>query len=83
MVRHAIIKQRINKEAWELKEFTANQLMDKLNNYPNMHGRNKTSRQVTIQRLTNLLYMNPNIKFIPNFPNCKKAGIYKWIGDEE
>ena len=82
MVRNKLIKQRINKEAWDLKKFTANQLLDKVNNYPNMHGRKKTSRQVTIQRLTNILYMNPNVEYIPD-DNRKKAGMWKWIGDDE
>ena len=82
-MRNKLIKQRINKEAWELKEFSANQLMNKLNDYPNMHGRGKTSRIVSIQRLTNLLYMNPNIKYIPDERNCKRVGMWEWIGDEE
>ena len=84
MVRHKILKKRINLEAWKLKEFTSNQLLEVLNNYTNMDGRNRTKHlQVTIQRLCNLLKQNKNVKFIPDINNAKRAGIWKWIGDEE
>ena len=62
MVRHKILKKRINLEAWKLKEFTSNQLLEVLNNYTNMDGRNRTKHlQVTIQRLCNLLKQNKNV----------------------
>jgi|TARA_R100000152_G_C6737627_1_gene161642 dihydroxyacetone kinase-like predicted kinase len=81
MVRHKIVKQRINKEAWELKKFTANELLNKLNSYPNMDGRNRTNLQLTVHRLANFLKANPNIKYIPNEENVKRAGMWEWIGD--
>mgnify|MGYP003151784857 CR=1 FL=1 len=83
MVRHAILKQRINKVAWELKEFTANEVLHVLNNYPNMHGYGKTSVQVSIQRVANLLRGNKNVQYIPNIPKSKRSGKWKWVGDEE
>jgi|13_taG_2_1085334.scaffolds.fasta_scaffold39509_2 hypothetical protein len=83
MGRKVLIKKRINLEAWKMKTFTANQLMDKVNNYPNMDGRGRTRHlRVTVFRLTNLLKQNPNIEYIPA-NNHKRAGMWKWIGDEE
>ena len=83
MAKHKLLKQRINKEAWELKEFSAKQLQYKINNYTNMDGRRRTKNlQVTIHRLANLLKGNPNVKYIPN-DNHKHAGMWEWIGEEE
>ena len=83
MVRHKIVKQRINKEAWKLREFYAKELLVILNNYPNMNGYGKTSHQVTIGRLTNLLKQNPNVEYIQLCRFHKKPGMWKWIGDDE
>ena len=33
MAKHKLLRQRINKEAWELKEFSARELQYKINNY--------------------------------------------------
>jgi len=83
MVRHKLLRQRINKEAWDMKVFTANELKERLNNYPNMDGRGRTRNyQVSIHRLANLLKQNPYIEYIPD-TNLKKAGKWKWVGDEE
>jgi hypothetical protein len=84
MAKHKLLRQRINKEAWELKEFSARELQYKINNYANMDGRNRTKNlQVTIQRLCNLLKQNKNIKFIPDVNNDKRPGMWKWVGDEK
>lgn len=82
-VKHKIVKRRINKEARELKKFTANQLLDVLHNYPNMHGIGKTSLQITVNRLCNFLRINPCVKYIPNKNNKKLAGMWEWIEGEE
>ena len=84
MVKHKLLKRRINKESKELRKFNVNELKDKINGYPNMHGRGRVTKnlQVTTQRLANLLKANPNIKFIPNENNNKHAGMWEWVGDE-
>ena len=83
MARKVLIKKRINIEAWKLKRFTANQLLEKINNYPNMDGRGRTRHlRVTVYRLTNLMKANPNIKYIPA-DNHKRAGEWEGVGDEE
>jgi len=82
-MRHQKLKEKINKEAWKLKEFTARELLYVLNNYPNMHGRKRTIRQVSIQRLTNLLKQNKNVKFIHHPTSLTQTGSWKWIGDKE
>jgi hypothetical protein len=48
-----------------------------------MHGSGRVTKnlQVTMQRLTNLLKANPNVRFIPNENNKKHAGMWEWIGD--
>ena len=84
MAKHKLLKQRINKEAWELKEFSARELQYKINNYTNMDGRSRTRNlQVTIQRLCNLLKQNKNIKFIHHPSSLTKTGTWEWIGDDE
>ena len=83
MVRHALIKQRINKEACRLKEFSARELCDVLNNYPNCNGSNRTYLQISTGRAANLLQANKNVKFIYNPSSLTRTGTWKWIGDEE
>ena len=80
-IKHRVVKQRINKEAWDMKIFTARELLERINNYPNMHGRGVTTRQVTMQRLSNLLKANPNLQHIKNPTNPRHAGKWEWIGD--
>tara|TARA_R100000152_G_C6748245_1_gene171842 strand:- start:940 stop:1191 length:252 start_codon:yes stop_codon:yes gene_type:complete len=83
MPRHKILKNRINKEAERLGEFTTSDLMDILNNYPNNHGYGTTHLTVNSQRLSNLLYANPKIGIKQKYTTSKSRTIWEWMGDEE
>ena len=48
-----------------------------------MNGYGRTSYQVTVGRLTNLLKQNPNVEYIRLCRFHKKPGMWKWVGDGE
>ena len=83
MAKHKILKNRINKEAEQLGEFTTQQLMDILNGYTNNHGYGKTHLMVNAQRLSNLLYANPKVGIKQKYTTSKSRTIWEWMGDEE
>ena len=82
MVKHELIKQRIDDEASKLKEFTTARLCDRLNHYIGYNG-NRTKRRISSGRLANFLQANKKVKFIPHRTSSTKTGSWKWIGDEE
>tara|TARA_R110000824_G_scaffold400375_1_gene607790 strand:- start:1816 stop:2070 length:255 start_codon:yes stop_codon:yes gene_type:complete len=59
--KHIRMKKRINIEAEKLGQFSTDQLLSILNNYPNMHGYGVTVLTISKSRLTNFLRANPNI----------------------
>tara|TARA_R110000824_G_scaffold196128_8_gene379187 strand:- start:307 stop:549 length:243 start_codon:yes stop_codon:yes gene_type:complete len=78
MARHKILKDRLNKEAEKLGEFTTEQLLNILNNYPNHNGFGETFLQTSTPRLANLLHANPNIIVKERWINHYKPTIWKW-----
>ena len=78
MVRHKILKDRINKEAERLGEFTTFELMDILNKYTNNHGYGTTHLTVNQQRLSNLLYANPKIAIKEKYTSGTTRTIWMW-----
>jgi len=78
MVRHRILKMRIDKEAEKLGEFTTNELMVILNNYPNNHGYGVTNLQTSTNRLCNLLYANPKIVVKEKYTSSDTRTIWMW-----
>ena len=81
--RHRLVKERLDKEAFEMKEFYASEMLDRLNSYKDSNGRNNTTRfAIGLRRLLNFLKQNPRIEYLPN-KSSKKAGKWRWIGDKE
>ena len=78
MVRHKILKGRINKEAETLGEFTTRQMFDILNNYPNHDGYGVTHLQTSMNRLCNLLYANPKISVKEKYTCGDTRTIWMW-----
>ena len=83
MAKHKILKNRINKEAEQLGEFTTRQLMDILNSYTNNHGYGKTHLMGNSQRLSNLLYANSKVGIKQKYTTSKSRTIWEWVGDKE
>jgi len=81
MVRHRILKNRIDKEAERLGEFTTLQLMGILNNYTNNHGYGITHLTVNQQRLSNLLYANPKVAIKEKYTSSSTRTIWMWKND--
>ena len=83
MARNKILKNRINKEAERLGEFTTNELMVILNNYPNNRGYGVTHLQTSTNRLCNLLYANPKVITKKKYTSGETRTLWMWKGDEE
>ena len=83
MVRHKILKDRINKEAQLLSEFTTSEMLNILNNYPNQDGiMGRTQYKVSSNRLTNFLRANKNVSALPKInPNSRKE-LRIWVWKE-
>ena len=82
--KHKIVKDRINKLAKELGEFTTQEMYDRMFYYPNNEGRlYHRRRQVSKQRLQNFLLMDKQIGFAMKSEKRHVNHIWKWIGDEE
>ena len=84
MPKHKIIKNRINKLAKEMNEFTTQEMYDKMFYHPNNEGRLYAKRrQVSKSRLQNLLIADKEIGFKHRPRTSHGRVIWKWIGDEE
>ena len=86
MVRHKLVKERVNKLAKELQLFTTDEMYYRMNNYPNNKGvLYANRRRVTKNKLTAFLSMDKDIAInrghSKNNHNIKT--IWEYIGDEE
>ena len=83
MVRHKVLKNRINKEAEILGEFTTRQMLEILNNYPNQDGiMGRTQYQISTSRLTNFLRANKNIGKLPKINPEDRKELNIWVWEE-
>ena len=84
MVKHKIVKKRINKLAQEMGEFTTKQMYERMYNYPNNEGRLYAKRRrVTMGSLALFLRMDKEIYSKKRYTNGDTRMIWEWIGEEE
>jgi len=83
MPKHRVLRKRIDKEAQILVEFTTQELLHILNNYPNNHGYGVTNIQTSTNRLCNLLYANPKVITKKKYTSGETRTVWEYIGDEE
>jgi len=86
MVRHKLVKERVNKLAKELGVFTTRQMVDRFNSYTNNTGRRTgKSPSINANKCHNFLRMDPEIivkeRYLKN--NGDTRNIWEWIGEEE
>ena len=86
MVRHKLVKERVNKLAKELQLFTTDEIFERINNYPNNKGiLYADRRRVSKNKLTAFLRMDKEIGINTPFRrnNSNTRTIWEWIGEEE
>jgi len=77
-----LYKKRIRTEAEKLRIFTSADIMQQVNNYPNMSGVGRTAYQITIFQVNSLFRTIPNIQI--KVPGTKKIPhVWEWISDEK
>tara|TARA_R100001163_G_C5033062_1_gene172788 strand:+ start:132 stop:392 length:261 start_codon:yes stop_codon:yes gene_type:complete len=85
MVKHKLMKKRLTIVAKELGVFTTQQMVDKLNNYPNNLGhRVAKSPKICTNRCHN--FLSADKKIAVKVKHCKSKNtrtIWEYIGDEE
>ena len=87
MPRHKLVRKRVNKLVKELKVFTTQEMLDRVNNYPNNQGRLYAKRKtVTKNQLANIIRQDKDVYIIKR--HRKRSGehentILGYIGDEE